>query len=380
MSGNGVRIRNTEVVLTAKSARVSTKGKRKSTHVLGVPKKRFIRFAIVFANIALLVGVVAYVRTNKHTANVSRQGNATSESTPVNPLDLPSSADIAAQTASLLSMYESTSVSNNADTAIAKMAITSADDNVIARPQVVTTTAPSNKDIQSYTAKSGDTVAKIAEKFNVTSDSIRWSNNISGDTVTVGQKLWISPVSDGVVYVVKQGDTPSSIAEKFNASKQQIIAVNDAEIVGLIKGTRIIIPGGTVRSVSSPVSGSVSGGFAWGGYSPIYGNNGYEYGYCTYWAAVRRAQIGRPVPSNLGNAISWYSLAAASGLGVGAEPRKGAVVWTPATYGYGHVGFVEKVNPDGSVYISDMNQGWQWNVVTYQTLSKSEATAFKYIY
>jgi surface antigen len=147
-------------------------------------------------------------------------------------------------------------------------------------------------------------------------------------------------------------------------------------------GERIIIPDGLqpVQRTYTPNTGIYSGAaFAWGGFSPVYGGNGYDYGYCTWYAAIRRAQIGRPVPSNLGNASSWKILAQRAGLGVGNAPAAGAVIWTPPRDYYGHVGFVERVDPDGTVHVTEMNTVG-WGVVSSKTLTPEQAAGYGYIY
>lgn len=296
-----------------------------------------------------------------------------------NPLDQLSSADIAVHVAKVAHLEETTSVVNKADTVNAQMTVTPADTTVAAKPQVVATALKSRKDIQTYVAKEGDTVSAIAAKFSVTSDSVRWSNSLTGENVAAGRELYIPPVS-GVVYVVKAGDTPETLAAKYHANRDQIVVFNDAEVSGLPVGQRIVIPDG-VQSQPNRSNDLLRYGnnFAWGGGAPVYNGGGYDYGYCTYWAALRRSQIGRPVPSNLGNASTWKVLASRAGLGVGGAPQPGAVIWTPPRDYYGHVGFVESVNPDGSVNISEMNTAG-WGRVSHKTLSPADAARYSYIY
>ncbi len=344
-------------------------------------KKRLIRTSILAANLIVLVGVLGFVLRSPSSNHSVRQGAAvvSPETAEANPLDQLSSADIAVHVAQMTRLEESTSVVNKADTVNAQLAVTPADTNVVAKPQVVATALKSRKDIQTYTTQPGDTVSSVAAKFNITSDSVRWSNSLTGENLPVGKQLVIPPIS-GVVYVVQPGDTPEVLAAKFHANRDQIVVFNDAEVSGLPVGQKIVIPDG-VQSQPGRMNALLSYGsnFAWGGSSPLYGGGGYDYGYCTYWAALRRSQIGRPVPSNLGNASTWKVLAARAGLGVGNTPQAGAVIWTPPRDYYGHVGFVESVNPDGSVNVSEMNTAG-WGRVSYKTLSAADAARYSYIY
>jgi N-acetylmuramoyl-L-alanine amidase len=350
-------------------------------------RKRAVRYGLLAANLLLLAVVAGFVVTGRQTVSgghVSNQAAAlgSSSSAVVNPLDQLSSADIAVHIARAANLDESQAVTNKADTVNAQQAVSSANQSVIAKPQVVSDGLKSRKDIQTYTVAPGDTVSTVATKFGITSDTIRWSNNISGENLTAGNQILISPVN-GIIYQVKAGDTADSLASKYHSNVDLLIAMNDAEIGGLPVGQNIIIPGGSPATVATsrltPANTALSGGFAWGGYAAVYGSNGYDYGYCTWWAASRRAQIGRPVPSNLGNASTWKVLAQRAGFGVGNVPAAGAVIWTPPRDYYGHVGFVESVNPDGSVLVSEMNVAG-WGRTSTKTLSAEQAAAYSYIY
>lgn len=282
--------------------------------------------------------------------------------------------------ARVVGLPEATSVTNKADTENAQLTITSSDDVITTKPQVIAAGLKSRKDIKKYVVKAGDTVTSVAAQFGITSDTVRWSNGLTGDSLTAGKEIIISPIN-GIVYQVKAGDTVDSLASKYRAQQDQIVAFNDTEIAGLPIGEYIVIPNGVPPTAAGRPSVSniaLGGGFAWGG-GPIYGSNGYDYGYCTWWAANRRAQIGRPVPSNLGNASTWKILAQRAGLGVGNVPQAGAVIWTPPRDYYGHVGFVESVDPDGTVHVSEMNV-MGWGRVSSRTLSPAQAAGYGYIY
>ena len=254
-------------------------------------------------------------------------------------------------------MPETTAINNQAQSQAAEIATASSSNNVTAKPAVINTALKSSADIKDYTVLAGDTVPSIAAKFGVTSDSIRWSNNLTGDTVAAGTKLVIPPVN-GIVYTVNTGDTADSLAAKFHASKDKIVAYNDAEIKGLAVGQRIIVPdaiqGAASTNLRAATVGPSAASFAWGN-TPMYGANGYDFGYCTWYVANRIA-----VPNNWGNANTWSYYAPASGWTVSKTPRVGSIAQTTGP-GFGHVAYVEAVSDDGTmIKYSDMNglAGW----------------------
>lgn len=321
-----------------------------------------LRISFVAAN-ALLLAVVLFFVTRGNATNASALlSNAVSDKQTVNPLDQVSSADIAVTVSRMSGMAESTAVKNQSESDDIQLTTAPISNNVVTKPQVSASSFKSNKDIKNYTVQNGDTVTSIAAKFNVTSDSIKWSNALTGDSVTVGAKLVIPPVGlSGIVYTVKAGDTLDSIASKYKADKAQLIAANDAEINGITVGEQIIIPNGQQPAAVVRVAAvSVySAGYAFGS-TAIYGYNGYDYGWCTWYVANRIA-----VPSNWGNANTWDNLAPRSGWTVSSIPRVGAVAQSNAG-SEGHVGVVEAVSDDGTmIKYSDMNGLAGWGRVGY---------------
>jgi surface antigen len=96
--------------------------------------------------------------------------------------------------------------------------------------------------------------------------------------------------------------------------------------------------------------------------------NTYAPGYCTWYAKNRRPDL----PNRMGNAASWVTSAAAQGFVTGSAPRVGAIGQRG-----NHVVYVEAVNGDGTVTISEMNYGGRLYVVNSRTTA---ASAFTYIY
>jgi surface antigen len=323
-------------------------------------KRRTVRYGILAGNFVLLGGIIAFVISGAGGAsNLKQVSLAASDEVSVNPLDQLSSADIAASISRVANMPEAIAVTNQADTVSAELSVTT-NDSLVSKPQIVATNLKSRHDIKDYLVKDGDTVTAIAAQFNVTSDSIRWSNNLTGDAVVPGSRLSIPPLN-GVVYSVVEGDTPQSLAAKYSANADQIIAFNDAEIGGLKPGMRIIIPNGTVQQTTyvSRGTSSSSAGFSFGG-SAIYGANGYDRGFCTWYVANRIS-----VPTNWGNANTWDNLAPRSGWTVSSTPRQGAIA-QHNNGAFGHVAYVEAVSADGSmIKYSDMNGLAGFNRVGY---------------
>jgi len=110
---------------------------------------------------------------------------------------------------------------------------------------------PTSDQISVYMVREGDTLSQIAEMYNVTVNTIKWSNDLSSDTLMVGDTLMILPIS-GVKHTVVKGDTLVSVAKKYNGDIGEIMAYNSIkEGDSLAVGSIIIIPDGEVE-ISSP--------------------------------------------------------------------------------------------------------------------------------
>lgn len=327
-----------------------------------VSKRRYSRIALISGNILLLILVGLFIVLNRSTSQTVRvstlNGAVSIASSTAKPLDTLSSAQIALTAAQMTNLPELTAIHNQADSDSLLLSVVPNDSSAITKPQIVSTSLKSKQDIIQYLTKPGDSIDSISTKYGVNADSIRWSNNLSGNNVVANLKLSIPPVN-GIVYTVKSGDTPASLAARYQADEGQIISLNDAEINGLKAGEQIIIPNGRVAPVVtfSRISGSsISDSFA-----ARYGGNGYDYGWCTYYAASRVA-----VPNNWGNANTWDDYARRSGWTVSSHPVAGAVAQSDAMSFLGHVGYVEAVSDDGTMMkYSDMNGIAGWGRVGY---------------
>lgn len=106
--------------------------------------------------------------------------------------------------------------------------------------------------------------------------------------------------------------------------------------------------------------------------------NTYDYGYCTFWTAQRRIEVGKPIPNNWGDAHTWDDGAILAGYTVDHTPGLYAIMQTDAGK-LGHVAFVEKVGLDGSWEVSEMNvKGW--DILSSRTFQPWQAKDYKFIH
>jgi len=153
------------------------------------------------------------------------------------------------------------SIDQNKDAVIVQDDSLVSSDGLSTAPDVKFEKSPLSDQIRVYTVEQGDTLSEIADTFDVSMNTIRWENNISGQTISVGQKLNILPVT-GVKHIVKSGDTVSKIADKYDADREDIMIFNDiSKGEGLKKGDIIFVPNGIIKPVvvkAKPTSSSNS--------------------------------------------------------------------------------------------------------------------------
>lgn len=106
----------------------------------------------------------------------------------------------------------------------------------------------SNGEMTTYIVQEGDTLSEIAQQFDISTNTIRWANNITGNNIKVGQKLDILPVT-GVKHVIKKGDTISKIADKYDAEVEDIKVFNGIDSDSDLKiGDVLYVPNGVIKA------------------------------------------------------------------------------------------------------------------------------------
>ena len=317
-----------------------------------------------------------------NTAAVSTTPSAETEKKAVNAVV---ASTIAANVANATNLSVAPSVSSLAISTQIDSELPATDASSISKPQIIQVSS-ATRYITTYTVAAGDTIDTIAAKFRLSKDTVKFANNLTSDNLTVGKVLDILP-RDGIVYTVKAGDTVASIADKYKSDPSVITTYNDLEITGVTPGVKIVVPNGELPATEKPgymapvvYSSASSSGGSYAGYRAGSVGNRYAYGNCTWYAYERRAAMGMAVGSFWGNGGSWAYSARAAGYAVNNTPSYGAVLVEAGSPG--HVAVVESVAADGTVVVSEMNNGAYggFNIINNRTISAGQAAVYQYIH
>ena len=240
-----------------------------------------------------------------------------------------------------------------------------------------------------YTVRAGDSLSSIASRYGTTYRHIMNLNGLNSFLIFPGQQLKVSgSVSSNShssynsnsggsssTYTVRYGDSLSSIASRYGTTYQHIMRLN-----GL--NNFFIYPGQKLRVSGSASSNTYSTRSAQSTYysSPVFNHrNLYDWGQCTWHVFNRRAAIGKGISTYWWNANNWDNAAARDGYRIDGNPTVGSIAQSDAGY-YGHVAFVERVNSNGSILVSEMNFSASPGILTYRTISAYQVRNYKFIH
>lgn len=262
-----------------------------------------------------------------------------------------------------------------------------------------------------YTVQPGDSISSIADRFQVSNNSIYSANHFTKDsTINPGDVIKVPPVS-GMIHKVRSGDTLAIIAKKYDVSEEKIRTQNGLDDSSmLIKWAVLVIPWAThdveaeeeakriaeqkkarllaeaklnasskkttktskTSKTTKTKTTSKNGDYS---LSAKGSASGFAWGNCTYFVAMYKNVDWR------GNANQWLGNAAAKGHATGSKPSPGAIiVFSGRGYNprYGHVGIVTSVRDD-YIIIKDMNYR-ALNEITVRKIDKDDRAIMWYIY
>lgn len=104
-----------------------------------------------------------------------------------------------------------------------------------------------NNQPNQYKVQPGDSLYKIAKKYNITVSELKKINNLSNDTLSIGQIIILPSITaeenkEHILYTVQKGDTLYQIAKKYNVPENEIKSLNDLNGTLLSIGQIIKIP------------------------------------------------------------------------------------------------------------------------------------------
>jgi surface antigen len=209
---------------------------------------------------------------------------------------------------------------------------------------------------QTILVNRGDTIEALATTFHADAAAMRWANHVpDGGQPAAGTTLLVPP-GPGALVPVRNGERPSAFATRIGLDPRVILDYNALRSdTPLPEGSWLQVPlqaagGDALRSSWVEPNAQDQPAVPFDQYQRRGGasNGMFPWGQCTYYVATRRH-----VPWS-GDAWTWYRNARAFGRPEGHTPVAGAIVVMWGSW-VGHVAFVERVNPDGSFLISEMN-------------------------
>jgi spore germination protein len=111
-----------------------------------------------------------------------------------------------------------------------------------------------------YTVQSGDSVYLIGQKFGVPVQQLMTANQLTGNDITIGQRLYIPlQISKVITYTVQPGDSLYKIAQRYNTTVESIMIQNRLTGSNISVGQRLVIPQYTEATVTAPRANIRSG-------------------------------------------------------------------------------------------------------------------------
>ena len=119
------------------------------------------------------------------------------------------------------------------------------DNNNLSIGQILYLNEKDNPEEEYYIVQKGDTLYSISKKFQMKIEELKELNDISSDTLQVGQVLIIDDnksSDNNQTYIVAKGDSLWGISKKYNIPINELIEINQLDNLTLQIGQELIIP------------------------------------------------------------------------------------------------------------------------------------------
>lgn len=268
----------------------------------------------------------------------------------------------------------------------------------------VQTTAEGTYEIQITATDSHDKKSEVKGKINVINDApvIHGAKDLEtkvGQTLNLKEGITATDTEDGnlspeAISIVGDvdfntvGSYEIHYTVKDSHGKESIPAVVTVTVKEKAPAPATIFPGVAVDSaILTEVPAVYQGKLTYPAYDGVERNTSgsYPFGQCTWYVFNRMAQLGMHVDDHMGNGGQWGETGKALGYTVTKTPAVGTAVSIPggqlgSNPLYGHVAFMEAVNEDGSILISEGNVVKKGTgTVSYRILSAETAKSLSYV-
>lgn len=245
---------------------------------------------------------------------------------------------------------------------------------IIERPTTATPIAA--RPAQTVVVADGQTVETLAATYHSDLAATRWANALPSAAEPAAGSTLLLPPGAGALVRVLPGERPSQFAARIGLDPRVLLDYNAlTRDTPRAAGSYLQVP------ISAAPAGALVGRYfarAPSGVPEVSVNHGadtFPYGQCTYYVASRRDVTWA------GNAWVWFS--AANGIRPeGHVPVAGAIVVFHTGW-FGHVAYIESVNPDGSYSVAEMNfwgNGGGWGRVDHRTIPANDGAVTGFIY
>lgn len=120
-------------------------------------------------------------------------------------------------------------------------------ENIYVGQQLYLTQPPTKEkptiEYEYYTVQKGDSLWGISKKYNTTVNEIKSFNNLTSDSIIVGQKLKVKEIrTQNITHTIVSGDTLWKISQNYNVTVDAIKAQNNLTNNTLNIGQKLVIP------------------------------------------------------------------------------------------------------------------------------------------